>query len=78
MLHKTLTILSLIGLLLSVAAWGVSYWKLAYVGSVSALLEGEWRLSRGCFWHFDLSPRSSISSDKDRVARTGGGRERAP
>ncbi len=27
MLHKTLTILSLIGLLLSVGAWGVSYWS---------------------------------------------------
>ena len=30
MLRKTLTILSLIGLLISVAAWGVSYWGLMY------------------------------------------------
>ena len=30
MIHKTLTILSLIGLLLSVGLWGVSYWEPLY------------------------------------------------
>ncbi len=30
MIRKTLTILSLIGLLMSVAAWGVSYWGIKY------------------------------------------------
>jgi hypothetical protein len=30
MLRRTLTILSLIGLLLSVALWGVSYWRIKY------------------------------------------------
>ena len=32
MIRKTLTILSLIGLLLSVAVWGVSYWYTGYYG----------------------------------------------
>ena len=31
MIRKTLTILSVIGLLLSVGAWGVSYFNLVYV-----------------------------------------------
>ncbi len=33
MLRKTLTVLSLTGLLLSVRPWGVSYFKVEYVSS---------------------------------------------
>ena len=37
MLRKTLTLLSLIGLLLSVGLWGVSYWNLVRVNSKRAI-----------------------------------------
>ncbi len=33
MLHRILTILSLIGLLLSVGLWGASYWRMSWVSS---------------------------------------------
>jgi len=36
MLRKTLTILALIGLLLSVGAWGVSYWGIKYFREADA------------------------------------------
>ncbi len=42
MLRKTLTILSLIGLLLSVGLWGVSYFNWAYGGD-----RYHWDLERG-------------------------------
>ena len=45
MLRKTLTILSLIGLLLSVGAWGVSSKQaLLWLGSMAAALVGFWCL----------------------------------
>ena len=47
MLHKTLTILSLIGLLLSVGAWGMSYWNIkAVLSSQRPTIQ----LSRGTVW----------------------------
>ncbi|MCH8970144.1 MAG: hypothetical protein IIA66_13630 [Planctomycetes bacterium] len=43
MFRKTLTILSLIGLLLSVALWGMSYWGFIYLGpSIGAILRTGW------------------------------------
>ena len=45
MIRKTLTIVSLIGLLLSVGAWGVSYWEVDHRGRYPV------SLSRGC-WVF--------------------------
>ena len=62
MLRTTLTVLSLVGLLLSVGAWLLSYWNLAYVGSQSSLVDGEWGLSRGCFLYSEFSVRSDLSS----------------
>ena len=38
MLRKTLTILSLLGLLLSVGLWGVSYWRVDYQGRYALTL----------------------------------------
>ncbi len=43
MIRKTLTILSLIGLLLSVGLWGVSYWDFKYVdGKFNLFLDSGW------------------------------------
>ncbi len=43
MLRKTVTVLSLIGLLLSVGAWGVSYWHFLYVdGKFNIFLKSGW------------------------------------
>ena len=38
MIRKTLTILSLIGLLLSVGLWGVSYWNLVHLNSKRTMM----------------------------------------
>ena len=59
MIRKTLPILSLIGLLLSVALWGLSYWNLdGGFGSQSARLAGGGRLSRGSFLcYFEFATR---------------------
>ena len=48
MLRKTLTTLSLIGLLLSVGLWVLSYWGIAYVGQryVTTLEYGQIRMHR--------------------------------
>ena len=46
MIRKTLTILSLIGLLFSVAAWGVSYWGVEYTKWTDTSLS-QYRLAWG-------------------------------
>ena len=45
MFHKTLTILSLIGLLLSMGLWGVSYWDVFWMRADRRLVVTLWRSS---------------------------------
>ena len=53
MFRKTLTILSLIGLLLSLGLWGVSYWNLVRVNSKRAI-----SVAQGGFESRDFFPHS--------------------
>ncbi len=53
MLRKTLTILSLIGLLFSVGLWGASYWNLVHVNCKGAML-----VTQGGFESRNFFPRS--------------------
>ncbi len=72
MLRKTLTIFSLIGLLLSVAAWGVSYWNVEWVNYTRTRYV---RVSHGAFG-MGTAPkpvrdaRSGIRMDGFRGLRT--------
>ena len=60
MLRKALTILSLIGLLLSVGAWGVSYWIVGYFNHPVGIVAFE-----GCvgFWHEDAYDLATLKSE---------------
>ncbi len=50
MIRKTLTILSLVGLLLSVGLWGVSYWNVGYYSYPVSIITFE-----GCVTLFVIS-----------------------
>ena len=72
MLRKTLTILSLIGLLLSVVLWGVSYWNVQWTNCARTRYVS---VSEGAFW-MGTAPkpvrdaRSGIRMDGFRGLRT--------
>ncbi len=67
MLRKTVTILSLIGLLLSVGAWGVSYYALGF--SADVLIDErhhEFGLGEGTFF-YNLITDNCIPSSSNRI-----------
>ncbi len=59
MIRKTLTILSLIGLLLSVGAWGVSYWGISYAETPGFDGIQLWAGTFHCYdqWYQSATPR---------------------
>ncbi len=60
MIRKTLTIVSLVGLLLSVGAWGASYWIVGYFNHPVGIVAFE-----GCvgFWHEDAYDLATLKSE---------------
>ena len=62
MIRKTLTIFSLIGLLLSVGAWGASYWNVGYFNHPVTIFAFE-----GCvglrIWHEDDYDLATVKSE---------------